>query len=328
MIRLAEVSPGRRLAIIAALFAAFQFVAGGQAAANDYPVGPITLVVPYPAGGGVDALARLIAPKLSAALGQQVVVENKGGAGGVLGTRTVAKSAPDGHTIVLVPTGLSLLENPGYDLVADFAPVALISSSPIVLVSPAAFPAKTVADVIALAKQKPGTINAGTTPPPSINYFATELFKATAGIQISIVSYRGTAPLTNDLLGGHVDLGFNTVAPALGNIAAGRLRAIAVAATSRLAILPDVPTAAESGLAGYAAEFFYGVLAPAGTPRPAIDRLNRELRLIVMSDDVKSRIVADGGIPIAGTPEDYAVNIAREEAKWSAVAKRLGVTAN
>jgi tripartite-type tricarboxylate transporter receptor subunit TctC len=298
------------------------------AAPEGYPTKAITLVVPYPAGGGVDAMARLIAPKLSAALGQQVIIENKGGAGGVLGTRATAKAEPDGYTIALVPTGLSLLENAGYDLVKDFAPIALISSSPIVVVAPASFPAKTVADVIALAKQKPGGINAGTTPPPSINYFATELFKAMAGINISIVSYRGTAPLTNDLLGGQVELGFNTVAPVLGNIAAGRLHAIMVAAASRLAVHPDVPTAAESGLPGYSAEFYYGLLAPARTPRSIVERLSNELHLIVISEDVKSRIIADGGIPIAGKPEDYAANIAREEAKWSALAKKLGISVN
>lgn len=298
------------------------------ATAEDYPSRPITLVVPYPAGGGVDALARLLAPGLSSRLGQQVVIENKGGAGGVLGARTVAKAAPDGYTLALVPTGLSLLENAGYDLIADFAPVCLISSSPIVLVAPANFAPRTVADVIALAKQKPKTINAGTTPPPSINYFAAELFKSMASADISIVSYRGTALLTNDLLGGHVDLGFNTVAPSLGNIAGGQLRAIAVGATSRVPVLPDVPTVQESGLPGYSAEFFYGVLAPAGTPPAIVARLARELRSVIETDEIKSRIVADGGIPIAGSPEDYAANIAREEPKWSNLARSLGLSTN
>ncbi len=293
------------------------------ASAEDYPSRPITLVVPYPAGGGVDALARLIAPKLSDALGQQIVIENKGGAGGVIGTRATARSAPDGYTLVLVPTGVSLLENTGYDLIKDFAPVALISSSPIVLVTPPSLPAKTVAELIALAKDKPGKVNAGTTPAPSINYFATELFKSMAGIDLTVVSYKGTAPLTNDLLGGHIELSFNTLPPTRANIEAGKLRAIAVAAASRVAILPEVKTVSETGLPGFTAEFYYGLLAPANTPRPIIDRLYRELRIVVTSDDVSKRIVADGGVPIAGTPEQYAENIAREESKWAAVAKKL-----
>jgi tripartite-type tricarboxylate transporter receptor subunit TctC len=296
--------------------------------ADDYPTRPITLIVPYPAGGGVDALARLIAPKLSDALGQQVVIENKGGAGGVLGTRATARSAPDGYTIVLVPTGVSLLENTGYDLVKDFEPIALISSAPIVLVAPPSFPAKTTADLIALAKQKPGQINAGTTPAPSINYFSAALFNSMAGTDITIVSYKGTGPLTNDLLGGHIELSFNTLAPTLGNIAAGNLRALAVAGHKRVPILPDVPTVAESGLPGFNAEFYYGLLAPASTPRPIIERLSKDVRAALTSDEVGSRIAADGSTPIAGSPEDYAANIAREEAKWAALAKQLGVSPN
>ena len=314
----------RPCSILAAIVAAAWLGSIPASAADDYPARPITLVVPYPAGGGVDTLARLIDPKLSGALGQQVIVENKGGAGGVIGTRATAHSAPDGYTIVLVPTGLSLLDDPGYDLVKDFAPIVLISSSPIIMVAPPSLPAKTPVELIALARERPGKVNAGTTPAPSINYFAAELFKSMAGVNIAIVPYRGTAPLTNDLLGGHIELSFNTVAPTLGNIQAGRLRALAVAATKRIAVLPDVPTVAESGLPGYTAEFYYGMLAPAGTPRPILDRLYKELALIVNSDDIAKRIVADGGAPIAGDPDVYAINIAAEEAKWAGVAKRLG----
>lgn len=292
--------------------------------AEDYPSRPITLVVPYPAGGGVDALARLISPKLSTILGQQVVVENKGGAGGVIGTRATARSAPDGYTIVLVPTGVSLLENTGYDLIKDFEPISLISASPIVLVAPPSFPATSVSEIISLAKQKPGTISAGTTPAPSINYFATELFKSTADIDLTVVSYKGTAPLTNDLLGGHVNLSFNTLPPTRGSIESGKLRAIAVAAASRVAIMPDVKTVSESGLPGFTAEFYYGLLAPAKTPRPIIDRLYNAMRTVMTSDDVRKYIIADGGLPIGGSPEQYAENIAREESKWANVAAKVG----
>lgn len=313
---------------IAAVIAITAFGLCGRASADDYPTRPLTLIVPYPAGGGADAIARLIGQRLASALGQQVVIENRPGAGSVIGTRAAAKSAPDGYTLVLATTGVSLPENTGYDVFKDFAPIGLISSTPIVLMSSPAFAPKTIAEVIALAKEKSGKLNAGTPPAPTINYFAAELFKVAAGVDIAVVSYKGTGPLTNDLVGGHVDFGFNTLAPALGNIQAGKLKAIAVLASARLAAIPDVPTANESGLPGYEAEFYYGILAPAGTPKPIVERLNKELRAIVASDEVKTRIIADGGAPVGGSPEDYAANIQREEGKWAALVKKLGLVIN
>jgi tripartite-type tricarboxylate transporter receptor subunit TctC len=295
------------------------------AAAEDYPVRPITLVVPYPAGGGVDAMGRIVAQKLSAALSQQVIIENRPGAGGVIGTRAAAKATPDGYTLVMMITGISLPANTGYDLTKDFAPIGLISSTPIVLMAHPSLPAKSLADVITLAKKEPGKLAAGTPPPPTVNYFAAELFKAMTGAEITIVSYKGTGPLTNDLVGGHVALAFNTIPPALSNIEAGRLRAIAVAAPERSVTLPDVPTAAESGLPGFEAIFYYGLSAPGGTPRPIIELLNKELRMIVSSEEVKKRIIAEGGDPVAGTSEEYAANIEREEGKWAALIRKLGL---
>jgi tripartite-type tricarboxylate transporter receptor subunit TctC len=294
-------------------------------AAQDYPVRPITLIVPYPAGGGGDAMGRIVAQKLSGALGQQVIIENRPGAGAVIGTRVAAKAPPDGYTLVMITTGISLPANTGYDLNTGFAPVGLISSTPIVLMAHPSLPAKSLMDVIALAKKEPGKLTVGSPPPPTLNYFAAELFKAMTGVEITIVLYRGSGPLTSDLLGGHVALGFDTIPPAIGNIEAGRLRAIAVAAPARSAVLADVPTAGESGLPGFEAVVYYGLSAPAGTPRPIIDRLNKELRLIVTSEEIKKRIVADGGEPIASTPEEYASNIAREEGKWAALIKKLGL---
>ena len=215
-----------------------------HAAAQDYPARPITLIVPYPPGGGVDNMGRLIAQRLSLALGQQVIVENRPGAGAVIGTRAAAKATPDGYTLVMMTTGVSLPANTGYDVYKDFAPIGLIASTPIVLMSGAAFPAKSLADVIALAKKEPGKLTVGTPPPPTLNYFAGELLKTMTGVDFTLVTYKGTGPLTNDLVGGHVSLGFNTIAPALGNLQAGTLRAIAVAAPKRATALPDVPTAA------------------------------------------------------------------------------------
>ena len=295
------------------------------AVAEDYPARTVTLVVPYPAGGGVDTVGRVIAQKLTAALGQQVVVENRPGAGAVIGVRSAAKAAPDGYTLVMLVTGMGLSPNAGYDLSKDFAPIGTIASIPIVVMSHPSVPVKSIKDVIELAKKEPGKLTVGTPPSPTLNYFGAENFKATTGTDITIVTYKGTGPLTNDLMGGHVMLAFNTLPPAIGNIQAGKLNAIAVAAPERLAAIPDVPTVSQSGLPGFDIVQYYGLAAPAGTPAPVVARLNKELRAIVTSDDFKKRIVADGGGPMAGTPEDYAANIAREEGKWDAIVSKLGL---
>jgi tripartite-type tricarboxylate transporter receptor subunit TctC len=228
-------------------------------AADDYPNRPITLIVPYPAGGGVDTMGRLMGQKLSAALGQQVIIENRGGAGGMLGTRAAVKAAPDGYTLVMTLTGLSLAPNPGYDFRKDLAPIGLIAFTPVIVVAHPSLPAKSLADVVALAKQEPGKLAVGSPPPPTMNYFAAELFKVVAGVDITIITYKGTGPLTTDLLGGHVRLAFTTIPATIGNLQAGTLRAIAVAGTTRAAVLPEVPTSAESGLPGFEAGFYYGV---------------------------------------------------------------------
>jgi tripartite-type tricarboxylate transporter receptor subunit TctC len=184
------------------------------ARAQTYPSRPITLIVPYPPGGGADAMGRMVAQKLSPALGQQVIIENRPGAGAVIGTRAAAKAAPDGYTLVMMLTGVSLPAHAGYDVNKDFAPVGLIASTPIVVMAHPSLPVRSLADVIALAKKEPGKLTAGTPPPPTINYFAAELFKSMTGAEITIVLYKGTGPLTNDLVGGHVAIGFNTIPPA------------------------------------------------------------------------------------------------------------------
>jgi tripartite-type tricarboxylate transporter receptor subunit TctC len=295
------------------------------AAAQDYPTRPITMIVPYPAGGGVDVMGRLIGQKLSVALGQQVVIENRGGAGGMIGTRDAARAAPDGYTIVMLLTGISLGANPGYDVNKDFAPIGIVASTPIIVDTNPALPAKSLSDIIALAKKEPGKLAAGTPPAPTLNYFAAELFNLMAGTEITVVTYKGTGPLTNDLLGNHVSLGFNTIPASVSNIAAGQLRGIAVAAPVRSAALPEVPTAAESGLPGFEAVQYYGLAAPAGTPRPIVDRINKELRTILTSDEMKKRLIADGSDPAPSTPEQYGDNIKSEEGKWAALVQKLGL---
>ena len=295
------------------------------ASAQDYPTRPITLIVPYPAGGGVDLMGRLIGQKLSVALNQQVVIENRGGAGGMIGTRDAARAAPDGYTLVMLLTGISLGANTGYDVNKDFAPIGLVASTPIIVDAHPSLPAKSLADVIALAKKEPGKLSAGTPPAPTLNYFAALLFNLLAGTQITVVTYKGTGPLTNDLLGNHVPLGYNTIPASISNIAAGQLRGLAVTSTKRSAAVPDVPTAAESGLPGFEVVQYYGLAAPAGTPRPIVERLNKELREILTSDEMKKRLIDDGTDPTPSTPEEYAANIASEEGKWAALAQKLGL---
>jgi len=295
------------------------------AAAQDYPTRPITLIVPYPAGGGVDVMGRMVGQRLSTALGQQVVIENRGGAGGMIGTRDAARATPDGYTLVMLLTGISLGPDPGYDVNKDFAPIGLVASTPIIVVTHPSVEAKSLTDLIALAKKEPGKYSAGTPPAPTVNYFAAELFNVMAGTQITVVTYKGTGPLTNDLLGGHVQIGFNTIPASVSNIAAGALRAIAVAAPARSAALPNVPTAAEAGLPGFEAVQYYGLAAPAGTPRPIVERLNKQLRAILATDEMKKRLVDAGSDPTPSSPEDYAANIKREEGKWADLVKKLGL---
>jgi tripartite-type tricarboxylate transporter receptor subunit TctC len=326
MRRFFETRPHRAMlsAASACLLAVLQ---GGSfaSAAEDYPTHPIVLIVPYPPGGGVDTMGRLIGQRLSVALGQQVIIENRGGAGGMLGTRAAVKAAPDGYTLVMTLTGLSLGPNPGYDYRKDLAPIGLIAFTPVLVAAHPSFPAQSLADVVALAKKDPGKLSLGTPPPPTMNYFAAEMFKMMAGVDITIITYKGTGPLTTDLLGGHVPLAFNTIPATIGNLQAGTLRAIAVTATKRTAVLPDVPTSAEAGLPGFEAGFYYGMSAPAGTPRPIIDRINKELRIAIASEDLHKRLIAEGTDPTPSTPEEYAANLEREETKWAALIKKLGL---
>ena len=315
----------RRRALMITLSVLFAAPAWRDAIAEEYPSRIVSLVIAFPAGGGVDTVGRVIAQKLTDALGQQVVVVNRPGAGSVIGTRDVARAPPDGYTLLLLVTGASLPANPGYDLEKDFAAIGLIASVPIVIMSNASVPAKSLAEVVALAKKEGAKLTVGTPPAPTLNYFGAEQFKAMTGTKITIVTYKGTGPLTNDLVGGHVMIAFNTLPPAIGNIQAGTLRAIAVGSPARMAAIPNVPTIAEAGLPGLEIVQYYGLVAPAGTPQLIIDRLNKELRKIVTSDDMKKRLLDAGGDPLASTPAEYAQNIQREEGKWQAVIKKLGL---
>jgi tripartite-type tricarboxylate transporter receptor subunit TctC len=302
----------------------------GATRADDYPSRVVTLVVPYPPGGGVDAMARVVAQKLSDVFHQQVIVDNKPGAGGTLGTRAVARATPDGYTLLLGHTGTisinpSLYTHAGYDPRKDFAPIGLVASMPVALIAHPSFPAKSVAEVIALAKKQPGKINVGSSALGTGGYMTAEHFKSEAGVDVVIVPYKGTAPLMTDLLGGHVPVAFGVLPPALGNIQAGKLRAIAVTSAKRFSLLPDVPTFAESGIPGFEAVLHYGLLAPAGTPQTIVDRLSVELRKLVDTEEVKKRIHGEGGDPLTSTPAEYAADIDKEEKKWSGLVHKLNL---
>jgi tripartite-type tricarboxylate transporter receptor subunit TctC len=315
---------------LALCFALLGLVASGHAQAQTYPIRPITLIVPYPPGGGVDALARIVAEKLSGALKQQVVVDNRGGGGGNPGARAVAKATPDGYTLLLGHSGTmsinpSLYANAGYDPRKDFAPIGMIASMPVALIAHPSFPANRVAELITLAKQQPGKLNLGTSAIGTGSYLSAKLFKSMAGVDMQIVPYKGTGPLMNDLLGGHVPVAFGVLPPALGNLAGGTLRALAVTGTQRFSLLPDVPTVADSGLPGFESVLHYGVLAPAETPREIVTRLNQEIRALVATEEVKKRIQLEGGDPMTSSPEEYAADIDREETKWAALIKKLNL---
>ncbi|MBR1249680.1 tripartite tricarboxylate transporter substrate binding protein [Bradyrhizobium sp. AUGA SZCCT0169] len=305
-------------------------VASAAVHAAEFPARSITLVVPYPAGGGVDAMARVVAQKLSDAFRQTVTVDNRGGGGGTIGTRAVARAAPDGYTLLLGHTGTlsinpSLYTKLGMDPRKDFAPIGLVASMPVALLAHPSFSAKTVAEVIAFAKKEPGKLNIGTSPVGTGGYMCAELFKAESGIDAAIIPYKGTAPVMNDLLGGHVPVAFGVLPPALGNIAAGQLRAIAVTSKQRFSLLPDVPTFDESGMPGFEAVLHYGLLAPSGTPPDIVELLSAELRKLVSDPEVQKRIRLEGGDPLASTPAEYADDIDKEEKKWSKLVHQLGL---
>jgi tripartite-type tricarboxylate transporter receptor subunit TctC len=307
-------------------------MAADRAAAQAYPTRPITLVIPFPPGGGNDALGRLVAEKMSKSLGQQVVVDNRGGAGGTIATRAVAKSAPDGYTILLTYTGTlainpTLYRNPGYDPRKDFAPIGLIGELSSVLVVVPSLPIRSVAELITYAKQQPGKLDYAFVP-GTVGHITTELFAHTAGIAITRIPYKGNGPAMTDLLGGHVSMMFLSILPVLEHVRSGTLRALAVTNAARSPLLPDVPTIAESGLTGFSAAIRYGLVAPSGTPRAIVERLNAELVAALAADDVRTRLASEGGTPLPGSPQDYTAEIDREEAKWGELVRRLNLQAD
>jgi len=299
------------------------------AAAQDYPNRPVTLVVPFPPGGSTNIVMRIIADKLSELLGQQVVVDNRAGAGGTVGTRSVAKSTPDGYTISLGYTGTlgvgpSLYPNVGYDPRKDFEPVGLIATSALVVLVNPAVEAKTISELIGLAKREPGKLTYASAGTGSGIHLGSALLAHMAGITLTHIPYKGSSPALTDLLGGHVAIYLSSLPPAVALVRDGKVRALAVTGPQRSPVFPDLPTVAEAALPGYEAVLHYGIVAPAGTPKPIIEKLSVALKAALREPDVREKIEADGAELASMTPAEYAADIDREETKWSAIVKLSG----
>src|SRR5690349_1989277 len=304
--------------------------ASGIAVADEYPSRPITLLVPFPPGGSTTVMARNVADKMSAALGQQIVVENRGGAGGTIGTRFVAKAAPDGYTILLSYTATLAIApamnvNAGYDPNKDFVPIGMIGFAPNVLVVHPSLPVKSVAELIAYAKAAPAPLQYGSPGVGTVNHLAGEYLASEAGVKLQHVPYKGNGPAMSDLLGGHILMMFVPIPVALGNVKAGTLRALAITSAKRSSLLPDLPTLAESGVPGFDVALRYGLMAPAGTPAAITGRLNKELNAALASEDVKTRLATEGAEALPGTPEAYTADVEKDEKKWGGLVKKLGL---
>jgi tripartite-type tricarboxylate transporter receptor subunit TctC len=305
-------------------------VCAAPASAQPAPSRPITLVVPFPPGGSATIIARIIADKLADALGQQIVVDNRGGAGGSIAARQVAKSAPDGSTILLAFTGTlaispAIFPNVGYDPRKDFAAIGLVGMAPSVLAVHPALGVHSVGELIKVAKASPGRIQFGSPGIGTTNHLAGELFASMAEVKLAHIPYKGTGPAITDLLGGHIAMMFAPIPAAHGNVSAGLLRALGVTSLKRSSLLPDVPTVAEAALPGFEVAQRSALLAPAGTPRAIIERLNKELNAVLATDEVRKRLALEGGEPIPGPPEAYAADIEREEARWSTLVTAIGL---
>ena len=301
--------------------------------AQSYPTKPIRFVVPYAPGGNTDILSRLIGQKLSEAWGQQVIIDNRAGAAGTVGAELVARAPADGYTLIMgsfgnVIVAKSLYKNLKYDPLKDFASVALVSLPPGVLVENQVVPAQSVRELIAYAKANPKKLNYGSPGSGAWNHLFFELFNANAGVQIVHIPYKGIAPAVVDLLAGQVQLAMSAFPTALPHIRSGKLRALGVTSAKRSGLLPDVPTIGESGLPGYEAAGWFGVLSPAGTPAAVVSKLNAEINRILQLPEVKASLANDGAEPAGGTPAQMTESARAESAKWSKLIRELNIAAD
>jgi tripartite-type tricarboxylate transporter receptor subunit TctC len=303
----------------------------GAAAAQNYPVKPVRMVVGYPPGGPTDVLARIVSQKLTESWGQQVMVDNRPGASGMIGAELTARAAPDGYTLLMVPVTYavtpSLFAKMSYDAEKDLAPVAQVASAPFILVVHPTVPVKTVKDLVALARSRPGQLNYASASAGGMPHLAGELFNTMTGVKMVHIPYKGAAPATTDLLSGQVSLMFNNMLSAMPQVKAGRLRAVAVTSTKRSAAVPELPTIAET-VPGYEASGWYGAFAPAATPRELVNRINNEMNRVMKLQDVMQRLAGDGVEAVGTTPGQFGSYLRQEIAKWGEVVKTSGAKAD
>ena len=301
-----------------------------SANAQTYPAGPMTMVVPFPPGGGTDILGRTLAQKLNEAWGQPVVVDNRAGANGVIGTALVARAAPDGHTMLIVPGGLAvnpaIRKNLPYDTLKDLAPVTQLASSPLVLAVHPSFPPKSVKEMVAFAKARPGEINFGTSGNGSPPHLAAELFKLLAGIRMTHIPYKGAGPAAVDLISGQIALYFMNALQVVPYVRSGQVRALGLTSAARSNALPGVPTIAEAGVPGYELTHWYGLLVRGGTPRASIIKLQTEMVRILRLPDVEKRLTNEGATLVASTPEQFTEFLSGEMKKAEKIVKASGMT--
>lgn len=320
----------RRLSAAMLASAIAAWLAPAASFAQDFPSRAITIIVPQPPGGGTDIISRIVAQQLSEQLGKPVVIENKAGAGTLVGTDAAAKAAPDGYTLLAgltanMAVNPSLFKTLPYDPIRDFTPVGMMAEFPFVLVVSKDFPAKSVKDLIAMAKAKPGTINFASAGNGSGQHLSAELFKLMAGVDMTHVPYRGAAPAYSDVISGRTPVFFDNLASALGHIKGGTVRALGVTGNKRAPLLPDVPTIAEAGVPGYQNYVWFGLWAPKNTPKPVVDRLYAEIRKAVATPSVKERITKDAGVPMDMALGDIEPLEKAEIAKWADVVKRAHI---
>ena len=299
--------------------------------AQPYPTRPPRLVVPFPPAGATDVLARLVGEELGRRLGQPVVIENRPGAGGNIGAQLVARAAPDGYTLLMAPTSIyaiamTLYQEPGFDIARDFTPVSTLANVPHVLVAHPSLPASNLKELVALAKARPRELAIASQGIGTVSHLEAEMLQQMAGIELTHVPYKGSSPALVDLLGGRTQIMFDSIASAMPQVRAGKLKAMAVAAERRASVLPDVPTVAEAALPGYRAESWLGILVPARTPRAVVERLNRELNALLADPKVRQTLVERGFEPQASTPEQFVERIRGDLLAWAKVVKAAGAS--
>jgi tripartite-type tricarboxylate transporter receptor subunit TctC len=314
--------------LVALALIALAAAAPATSSAQSYPTRPLRLIIPFPPGGSNDVVGRMIAFQLSDRLGRQVVVDNQGGAGGIIGTEAAAKAAPDGYTLLLISVahafGSSMYKLP-YDPIGAFAPITILGTGPVVLAVNPKLPVKSLQELIDLAKAKPGQLNYASAGVGSFQHLSSALFKLQSGLDIVHIPFKGGGPAMMDVVAGNTEIMIGSLIQTLPQIKSGRLRALGVGSAKRVPALPELPTISEAGVPGYEATNWWGIVAPAGTPRPVIDRLHQELSVILKTAETKKRFESEGGEAVIMTPEDFGRFIVAETAKWAKVVKEAGI---